>query len=903
MAPGDGLVFYYPHYHSPVQLWDPLLMTGYPAMADPQLMNWYPLALLFRLIPGSWNAFVVLAYILASWFMYLFVRQVTGRDFAGLVSGLIFGLCGFMNAHLGHVTMIHSALWIPAMLFCLERLAAEMRWRWVVLGSLSTGLCVLAGHPQIALYGLTLIFAYAAMRGFAAMSGKWRYYAASALMIGAGLALGAVQILPAAELTGFSTRASLSFAEFSKHALPPHQLATLLFPYLFGGVGPAHLSHIPYFGASNINEVAGYVGFAGLVLAGIAVISYRTAPVFFWLAGTAVSLVAAMGRATPLGRLLYALPAFGQFRAQDRFLLIFGIAAAVLAGYGMASIVGKKNPVPNALVAVCAALGLILCAARIALVNDVPLAKAAMAAGAQHFSASAFVNPWIGGPLLIGCGMCGMLVLLIRKPNSLALRTGFVLAAIIELAQFSWYGEWRFESPSAQVFQEPEIVRRNGPAVRRLNARWAPVRGDLGKPAEAPGDLSLLWQLPSVAKYGPLMPARYGELLKMQLNGRFRGQWWEPENRALDITGGRFIAVPEIRENGEEAYRDIRFSSQDLQLSVGNDCGADAATATVPLRQPQAVRGVALVTLTGCSATVEQGTPVAEIHFQEPQGAGISLKIRAGVETSEWAASCADVAPIIRHRTAAVYSRHTVPRGDGVCQAQTYSAILNLPKPVTISAMEIRWLPQSVGILKIDKLTLLTAQPGSSQPLSEQDVRFGDPARWKRRDQADGVEVYENLRAQPRVWLVRSTVTVQPQEIVRAIHTSRLPDGKPFDPSAGAIVEEPLAFQAPASDPDARAWILEDRSSAVEIRTSSRQPAFLVLADFYYPGWQAAVNGHPAHIYQTNYIQRGILLPSGENSVRFEFRARRFYAGAAITLSTLTVLLGAAFFGRRNGRW
>src|SRR5208283_14760 len=93
--PPDAALFYYPHYNSSVHLWEPLLMTGYPALADPQLMYWYPNALLLRFIPGSWNAFIVLAYVLASWFMYLFVRQATGRHFAGIVSGLIFGLCGF----------------------------------------------------------------------------------------------------------------------------------------------------------------------------------------------------------------------------------------------------------------------------------------------------------------------------------------------------------------------------------------------------------------------------------------------------------------------------------------------------------------------------------------------------------------------------------------------------------------------------------------------------------------------------------------------------------------------------------------------------------------------------------------------------------------------------------------
>jgi len=760
---------------------------------------------------------------------------------------------------------------------------------------------VLAGHPQIALYGITLVLGYVMVRGFSAACPAWKYYAASAIAIGAGLALSAVQILPTAEMAGMTARASLSFTEFSQYALPPHQLATLLFPFLFGGAGPASLSGTPYFGSSSVTELAGYTGLAALVLAAIAVISYRTAQVFFWAAGMAIACLAALGAATPLGRILYALPAFGQFRAPGRFLLIFGIAAAVLAGYGVAFIVEGKNPVRSALLTIGAGLALILYAGRIALVDAAPLRKAALAAGARYFSASPFTNPWIGAPLFIGCGMCVVLALLIRKPMSVPLRAALLLAVILDLAGFSWYGRWRFESPPARDFQEPEIVRRTGPAVSRLRARWVPVRGDLGSPAEAPGDLSVLWKLPSLAKYGPLLPARYKELLNMEANGRFRGQWWEPENRALDIAGGRFIAVPEILNTREEGFRGILFSSQDLTLSVGNGCGASTASATIPVRQPRKIRGLALVTLTGCSVGFDQGTPLAEVRLQAIDGASVTIPVRAGVETAEWAAGCADVAPAMRHRAADIYARYSAPRGGGVCQGQTYAAILNLPKPTAISAMEIRWLPRSVGILKIDKLSLLDAKTGVSQPLSQQDVQFGDPVRWRRLDQAEGVEVYENLRAQPRLWLVPETVRAAPAQIASAIQTSRLPDGRSYDPAAVALVEEPLALRKAVPDPDAGASLVQDNGASIEIRTSGKQPSFLVLADFHYPGWQATINGRPTHIFRTNYIQRGVLLPSGENLVRFEFHPMRFYAGAAVSLGTLAIVLGALFFGWSRG--
>jgi hypothetical protein len=497
--------------------------------------------------------------------------------------------------------------------------------------------------------------------------------------------------------------------------------------------------------------------------------------------------------------------------------------------------------------------------------------------------------------------MCGILVLLIRKPNLVMLRVAFVLTVILELAGFAWYGQWRFESPPAQAFQKPEIVRRAVQSARRMNTRWLSPRGILGEPAEAPADLSALWRLPSLSKYGPLLPVRYGELMGMTTPGRFPGRWWATESRAIDITAGRLVVIPTERPHTDE-FRGVNFLTQDLAMSAGNGCGAVSRSTTIPVLQPQEINGLALVTLTACSVGLEQGTPVAEVRLQEPSGASIPILIRAGLETAEWAAACSDVAPAMRHRAADVYSRHAVRRGAGVCQAQSYAAVLRLSKPITVASLQFQWLLPSEGRIKIEKITMLEAKTGASHPLSERDVQLGDRARWRLFDQADGVEVYENLRAQPRAWFVPETVTALPAQIMRAIQTSRLPDGRPFDPAKAALIEEPLAFRDSSPDSNARAAFLRDDGSSDEIRTSGSRPAFLVLADFYYPGWQATINGKHTHIFQTNYIQRGILLPAGENSVRFEFRPLRFYAAAAISLGSLAGMLCTLIVLYRRGR-
>lgn len=889
LAPIDSFHFYYPHYNSPEKLWDPLLMTGYPALGDPQLMSWYPPALLLRRIPGSWNTFVLSGYFLASFFMFMLVRKLTGRDFAGLVSGLMFGVCGFMAAHLAHITMIHTVAWIPAILLCVEHLGNEVRWRWVAAGGLGMGACVLAGHPQIALYGLTLVAAFALVRGFWTVSGRASYYAACAGMVAIGFALSAVQILPTAELAGLTTRARVSFLEFSSFSLPPWQLASFLFPFLFGGTGSAFPARIPYFGLWNLAEITGYVGFAGLVLATIAMVSRRSAKVFFWAACMAVSLCASMGAETPLGRIVYAMPVFGQFRAQGRFLVIFEIAATILAGYGVAAILERKEPFRNALVAGAAGLGLVLYAARIPLANAAALQRAARGAGVEQLSTSAFSNPCIGIPLLIGFGACVILTLLIRRPNSYVWRTALVLAVALELEAFSGYLDWRVASPRLEQFKEPETVHNQRSILKRTEGRWVPVRGGMGSTAEGLPDVSVLWQLPSLSKFGPLLPVRYSELLDMDTSGEFPGHWWEPANRAIDLAGGRFVAVPVVPLTGGRFFHGVGFLEQNLSLSIGHGCGAVSGSESVFIK-PEQIRGLALVTFAGCSPQFPQGTPLAEVRLEQPSGGSIPLTIRAGVETSEWAAGCPDVASAMRHRAAEIYSRFAIPRVGANCEGQKYGAILELPKPAVVSRLDFKWLQSGSGVLKIDKITLLDGTAKHSQPLSEQDVAMGDTARWKRLSESDGVDVYENLRALPRVWVTSETRRLQPAEVMHAIQTSRLPDGQEYPVSDSALVEDMPEFRA-VPDPSGTVRLLKDAGNSLEIRTVSQQPAFLVLADFFYPGWRATVNGHPAHIYRTNYIQRGVQIPAGTSLVRFEFHPTQLYVGGGISLGTLISMM------------
>jgi hypothetical protein len=897
LAPGDGTLYYLPHFRMPLSIWDPNSITGFPSFADPQLMTWYLPALLSR-VTGSWNLLVLSAYVLGSWFTYRYLRVLTGHAYAAVVGGLVFGLSGFMMLHLGHATVIHVAAWIPGLLWAVEEMAQSLRIRWVLIGGVIGSQCILGGHPQIVLYGWTLAIAYALFRAAYTVRVR-RYLVAVAAMVVLAAMLSAAQTIPTAAFSSLTTRTRMSFEDFSTYSLSPKHLLLLAFPALFGDQEAALLDGIPYLAAGNLAEVSGYVGFGAMALALLALASRaRNAVVLFWAGCAGLALAASMGGSTPLGNVVYHLPGFGQFRAQGRFMALFCIAIAALAAQGIVALTEhpKRPRHLGLMLSLFAAFA--LAGFAIAPLLGTGLRAAAAAQGFPNLPVGVFTNRWISIPLACAALVTASLAALVFRPQSTAVRALALASMAVELGSFGWFADWRYVSPTESGMQPPAVTRNYAARLRETGGRWFSVQGSLGARDTAPPELSALWRMPALGKYGPLMPSRYRELMEIESNGIAFGKWWDPRNRALDIAGARLVAFP--ISTASESFRGSAFPSKDIDLSAGHGCGAAASNASLTLRPARRASRIGVVSMMACSNGYPQGTPVVEVRLRPPEGRESTVVLRAGIDTAEWAAGCADVAPTMRHQPAEVFSRFPTPRNGAVCQGQRYVTFLDLPKPLDIAALQFRWLPEGEGMVRILKLVLLK-DDGRTEAVGSADAWAGDASRWKEFARSGATAVYENLHARPRAWLVPETVSLPAADVKRAIQTSTLPDGRPYDPAATALIEEPLGFRS-ALDAEAKAWVVEDRKTALDVRTVSGRPSFLVLGDLYHPDWKVTINGRPGRVFQTNYIQRGVLLPAGQNLVRFEFHPASLYAGFGISAAGLLLGIAAAVAARRKGR-
>jgi len=159
------------------------------------------------------------------------------------------------------------------------------------------------------------------------------------------------------------------------------------------------------------------------------------------------------------------------------------------------------------------------------------------------------------------------------------------------------------------------------------------------------------------------------------------------------------------------------------------------------------------------------------------------------------------------------------------------------------------------------------------------------------------VTVYCNDRAVGRAWIV-------PQARVVTDSLAALADPS-FDPRQAVLLELGDAPELPAREfAEGRSFVtLQDSPNAVTIRAGSESGGFLVLADVFYPGWQAALDDRPVKVLRANHAFRAIVFPPGEHVVVFRYAPLSFTLGVAISLVALGVSVGLAFVHSRAHRF
>ena len=129
-----------------------------------------------------------------------------------------------------------------------------------------------------------------------------------------------------------------------------------------------------------------------------------------------------------------------------------------------------------------------------------------------------------------------------------------------------------------------------------------------------------------------------------------------------------------------------------------------------------------------------------------------------------------------------------------------------------------------------------------------------------------------------------------------------------------ALVEGPAPGEAairhdPAGSSPGGTSVDQYESGHVRIAVDATRESLLVVAESWYPGWHATLDGQPAADLRANWLSQGVVVPPGHHVVEFTYLPATFVWGAwvsggagLITLWLAAILAGTALQRRRARR-
>jgi hypothetical protein len=143
----------------------------------------------------------------------------------------------------------------------------------------------------------------------------------------------------------------------------------------------------------------------------------------------------------------------------------------------------------------------------------------------------------------------------------------------------------------------------------------------------------------------------------------------------------------------------------------------------------------------------------------------------------------------------------------------------------------------------------------------------------------------------PRAWLTDRARFVASENHLRQLLTAGVL-ARPEEIENIALVEQPLKkiFSAcprlSQTGPAAitPATITTDANGRTVLSVKAPHCGLLLLADTFYPGWTATIDGAPAPIFRANFNYRAVPVPKGRHQITFSYQPRSLTIGGRLSL-------------------
>ncbi|MFO7973610.1 MAG: YfhO family protein [Candidatus Hydrogenedentota bacterium] len=152
-----------------------------------------------------------------------------------------------------------------------------------------------------------------------------------------------------------------------------------------------------------------------------------------------------------------------------------------------------------------------------------------------------------------------------------------------------------------------------------------------------------------------------------------------------------------------------------------------------------------------------------------------------------------------------------------------------------------------------------------------------------------GAGIFEDLKAKPRAWVAfayRPVETFKPEEL---------------DGELPPLIEGPVPPAVDASNSATATILPESTNASIQIAVESDKEGVLYLADTWYPGWTATIDGESVDIFPIDGLFRGVRVPEGSSVVKMVYEPHSLIIGMWTTL--VAAAITAAFILYLAFRW
>lgn len=842
LARGDTFAYFYPYWDArnaamqtgQLPLWSPDIFMGIPLLANPQLGTYYPpnwVTIPFD-APQAIRISILTHVFWAALGVYtLYWHTISKRFFPALLAAIVFAFGGYVGAHIEQINQLQGIAWMAWLfLFYHQMRFGQHRLRWGILLAIGFAMQIFSGHTQtvfITGFGLGL---YAIGIG---LWGEQKGQRIIANLIALGLAaisgalLAIPQLLPTLELTGMSNRSGgFSSAQATAFSLYPLHIGRTI---------------LPSYDVQLLGEAVATIGVVALGLAIIAIISNQHKQRWLWVFIAIIGILFAFGRYNPLYWALTSLPGFNLFRVPARWLSLYALAIALLAGIGWETLDNRRRNVAIAL-PVLAIGGLMVIAylfplPQSELIGQPTPARSTIALwllGAVATISLIWTKPrlpqWISNSILFALVIVELFFAARTMPHQDLVAPEVYSGQRFTISQMLAYNDDvpappRFLGISALQFDTGDRgdlrqrYERLGMDEQAIQTAFTAIK----KAEVIAPNLPLTWQLQSMDGFG-------GGVLPTIYYSQFTSLLLPDDTlRTLDGRIGEMLALPACRG------------------------------ACVPPMDYLHMTHTHYLITDKVFDIVQNGVRFDTTFAGHWMG---DLPVRPEFEFDE------------------VQILHDVP-----LDSFNDSQAVDMDASVLLSSAT--W---------DDLLALSDDEQSNIVAVTVIDNRTGDfvelqPASWARVLSSD-IKLYEMQNAANQRISLASTATILPDDWDG--HEAALDI---LDRDSTALILHGDVLELPEIDEtfDGSAEITQYTPIHVEIRVSTTNDAYLMLKDAYYPGWRATIDGDPTPVYRANVLFRAVQVPSGEHLVRFEFVPvlwyRALWAGMILWLVALGGLM------------